>query len=274
MPVVITKAIRGTSLGTAAADTQLGAATQKAPEWAKEFLALKVGGVVVTPTSAEAVHQTFRVASNDFSCYPSTVPSVFSQGSVATNNTSPSMPMEYWPCDWPIHGGDGYDIFCMAEQNNTVAPLASATVYLGDGANLPPHFDPYPHVPRFHLSGASTAIAAIPQALPDLTLTGSRAITELHGYQIDPTLATASRPQLGRIEYQSNGMFSSPMELEMEVTQGYLGAALVMPCPPKLSRSTVMMPCGPTTIVSPRYWQENTTAVVTTRGTAGLTFIR
>jgi hypothetical protein len=274
MPVVVTKAIAATSTGVVRADVQLGAARQKAPEWCTEFIGMKLGGVVVTPTSTQAAHARFRVASNDFSCYPSTVPSVFSTGSVATNCTPPSMPMEYWPCDWPIHGGDGYDIFCMAEQNNTVAALASAHVYLGDGGVVPSHLDPYPHVPRFHLSGTSTALAAIPQALPDLTLTGSRAITELHGYQIDPTLATASRPQLGRIEYQSNGMFSSPMELEMEVTNGFLGAALVMSCPPKLSRSNVMMPCGPTTIVSPRYWQENTTAVTTTRGTAGLTFIR
>ena len=125
MPVVITKAIRATSLGTASADTQLGAATQKAPEWAKEFLAMKNGGVVVTPTSTEAVHVTFRVASNDFSCYPSSVPGIFENGAVATTDHCVSMPLELWPCNWPIHGGDAYDIYCQTDQNCTAAPYGA-----------------------------------------------------------------------------------------------------------------------------------------------------
>lgn len=275
MPIVVTKAIKGTSLGTAAADTQLGGATQKAPEWAREFLAFKTGGVVVTPTSTEAVHQTFRVASNDFSCYPSSVPSVFENGAVATTNHVVSQPRELWPCNWPIHGGDAYDVYAQSDVACTAAPYADCTVYFGDGEGImSSRDDPYPHLPRFHWKGASVALAATAQALTSITITGAKAITELNGYVIAPTMATAARPEIGRIQLNSNGFFTSPIEFNVEPINGGLGTILGVANVPKISRERIEMPCSPTTIINPVYYQDNATAVTTSRATAGVTFIR
>lgn len=275
MPVVIVKSIPGTSIGTSTADTQLGGATQKAPEWAKELLAIKVGGVIVTPTSTEAAHATFRVASNDFSCYPSSVPAIFANGAVATNSSEASMPLELWPCNWPIHGGDAYDIYCQADVLNTAAPYAIAHTYFGDGEGImSSRDDPYAHVPRFHWTGASVALASTAQALTAYTITGAKAITEVNGYVVAPTIATAARPEIGRVQLNSNGFFTSPIDFAVEVINGYLGTAIAMPAPCKISRDRIMLPCSPTTIINPIYYQNNATAVTTSRGRSGVTFIR
>jgi len=275
MPVVITKSLPGTSLGTAVADTQLGGATQKAPEWAKELLAVKAGGVVVTPTSTEAVHGTFRVASNDFSCYPSSFPYIFENGAVATTNHTVSMPLELWPCNWPIHGGDAYDIYGQSDQACTAAPYAIAHVYFGDGEGImSSRDDPFPHLPRFHWIGASVALASTAQALTAITITGAKAITEVNGYVIAPTIATAARPEIGRIQLNSNGFFTSPIDYVVEVINGGLGTILGTPNVCKISRDRIMMPVSPTTIINPLYYQNNATAVTTSRARAGVTFIR
>jgi len=275
MPVVISKAIRGTSLGTGTADTQMGAATQKAPEWAREFLGFKVGGTVTTPTSTQAAHAQARVASNDFACYPSTVPVLIAQGSIATAANQNSMILEYWPCDWPIHGGDAYDLYMQAQVANTVAPYGVGMTWFGDGEGImPSREDPYPHTPRFHLTSGSAAAASASQALAAFTITGSKAIVEFNGYQVDPTIATAARDMHGRIQFNSNGFFTSPVEMSLEVTNGYLGAVTAVFGPQKISRSDVMLPCSPTTIINPIFIQDALTAVTTTRANSGCTFIR
>jgi len=276
MVVLITKAITATSLGTSTAHTQLGGAAQKAPEWAREFIGFKVGGNVTTPTSTQAAHAQFDVTSNDFACYPSTVPAIISQGAIATADTNEALPLEYFCADWPIHGGDSYNIYGQCEVANTVAPRGVAMTWFGDGeAIAPSRMDPYPHVPRYHLTSGSAACASTGQALAAFTLTGAKACTELRGYQVDPTIATAARDNSGYFQFNSNGFFTSPLELQVEVTQGYLGAVTYPGGGPnKLSRADIMLPCSPTTIVNTVFYETGSTAVTTTRVNAGVEFIR
>jgi hypothetical protein len=273
MVVVISKAIRPTSLGTGVAEIQLGGASQKAPEWAKEFLGFAGGGALVTPTAAEGSLASVRVASNDFSCYPSTVPAIISAGAIATVTSPASMPLEYWPCDWPIHGGDAYDIYATSAVACTAAPYFGTTQWFGDGDGImPSRHDAYPHVPRFHTGSGAVATASVAQALTAYTITGAKAITQLHGYLIS-TAGTASRDEVGRIQLNSNGFFTSPVEFGTEPLQGFLGTTMANGVS-KVTRSDVMLPCSPTTIINPVCYQDSVTAVTTARGYSGVTFIR
>jgi hypothetical protein len=275
MPVVISKGIASANIATTVVtDVQVGGATQKAPEWAKEFLGFKCGGAVTTPTTAEANAVTFRVGSNDFACYPSTVPHITGAGALGGATSIPSMQLEYWSCDWPIHGGDSYDIYAAAPIAQTSAQRVVAATWFGDGEGImPSREDPYPHVPKFHLCDAATATASTTQALPAYTITGAKAIIQLNGY-INDFIVAASRPEIGRIQLNSNGFFTSPVDFHVEPINGFLGAATGQPGPAKISRADVMIPCSPTTIINPLYYQDNTTAVTTSWACSGVTFIR
>lgn len=275
MPVVMSKGVTATSLGTGTADIQLGAAEQKAPEWTKWFLGFSTGGVIVTPTSTQACHAQAYVSSNDFTPNPSVVLVPIAQGAVATNSASESIELEYWPCNFPIHGGDGYSIYMGAEVANTAAPygIAEATFADADG-RVSSRLDPYPGVTQYHNAAGFAALATTNQAFAAFTLTGTDSLIELEGYVVAPTIATAARPEIGKFRFTSNGFFSSPIELVANTTNGYLGTVTGAIPFPRVTRKDCLMPCAPTTIISASYLQENATAVTTSVANCGVAFTR
>jgi hypothetical protein len=91
---------------------------------------------------------------------------------------------------------------------------------------------------------------------------------------LKPTDATAARSHIGRVQLNSNGFFTSPVDYQVEVTNGYLGASGLVPNPVKLTRENLQLPCGPTTIINAIMYDDSATAVTTNVGNVGICFIR
>jgi hypothetical protein len=91
---------------------------------------------------------------------------------------------------------------------------------------------------------------------------------------VQPTKATAARDSSGYFQYNSNGFFTSPLEMQVEPIQGFLGTSPGGECPLKIARADVMLPCASTTIINTVYNDTGSTAVATGRVNTGCEFIR
>lgn len=277
MPTLISKVPgTGTSLGTATAATQIGGASQYTPEWATRLKGIKVAGICITPTTQEAAHGTIKVSSNSFSPNPSTVPFVINTGSVATNSVPIAPNTEYWPMNFKIHGGEPYDIYAQAAVANTAAPYLTCEVFFGtEDAVMPSKYDKYPHGVETYYDVSSltgTATASASQALPVLTITGAKAVTEVFGYMLK-TATAAAKGILGYYRFASNGFDTSPVDLMIEPVNSTLGTVTAED-PASMARSPYILGCSPTTIIQATYNQGGGVAITTDIGNVGVAFVR
>jgi len=281
MTIVISKVKGPTALATTASTTQLDAADSNTPEWAAQLLGVRMGAVTQTPTSTQACFGYGYLQTGNFMPNPNNIPWIASGGAAATTNNLAAMPLEYWPMNYPIHGGDAYSFYMFCSTVNTVAPYGSAEVTFADGnsdkgpgGRVPARFDPYPDIVRFYEHAGATAEAATTQNLTTLTITGSKAISELWGYNLAPTNATASKPRIGKFVFTSTGFYTSPVEMGVEVQNGFLGTNVVGGSPPKITRMDHMQPVSNICIITPSYVQAGAFGATTDYADAGVAFIR